>query len=155
MKSILGPELTRKAECEAVLRSLPQWFGIEESLLEYVEATEALPTFAWQNNGVVCGFISLKQHFKRSWEIYCLAVHSEHRKRQVGTLLVTHAESWLRNSGALFLQVKTLAPSNPSAAYAETRAFYQSRGFEELEVFPSLWSLSNPALQLVKVLNAG
>lgn len=37
--------------------------------------------------------------------------------------------------------------------YAETRAFYRARGYTPLEVFPTLWSPRNPALQLVKVLD--
>ncbi|MFN7779988.1 MAG: GNAT family N-acetyltransferase [Betaproteobacteria bacterium] len=151
---ILGPNLHREAECEAVLRSVPQWFGIEESLREYVAASRRLPTFAWEEDRTLVGFLSLKEHFPQSWEISCIAVRNEARGQRIGSKLLAHAEHWLRRQGVRLLQVKTLADQDPSPEYAETRRFYVSRGFMALEVFPELWSPANPALQMVKVLNA-
>ena len=37
MRRILGPKLDAAAQCDAVLRSLPAWFGIEDALLMYAE----------------------------------------------------------------------------------------------------------------------
>lgn len=39
---IVGPDTQRAPECEAVLRSLPMWFGIEDSLVMYVELLESI-----------------------------------------------------------------------------------------------------------------
>jgi len=36
---------------ETVMRALPQWFGLEEPLLEYVEAARTLPTYLEQSPG--------------------------------------------------------------------------------------------------------
>jgi GNAT superfamily N-acetyltransferase len=152
---LLGPQLRLESQCEVVLRSLPQWFGIEEALRMYVADTARLPTFALSEHGAVVAFLSLMQHFPESWEIHCMAVHSNARHRGHGTALLAHAEQWLAEQGVKYLQVKTVAPTSKSAAYAETRQFYRAKGFTPLEVFPLLWAPRNPALQLVKVLHAG
>jgi ribosomal protein S18 acetylase RimI-like enzyme len=86
------------------------------------------------------------------WEVNCVAVDSEHRGQGRGARLHARAEEWLVDQGACTLQVKTLAESHPSTAYAETRKFYRALGFKPLEVFPTLWAPHLPVLQLVKVL---
>lgn len=48
--------------------------------------------------------------------------------------------------------MKTLAPSRPDAHYERTQAFSAASAFRPLQVFPTLWSVENPALQLVKAL---
>jgi len=152
--NILGPELHRSSECEAVLRSLPGWFGIEESLQMYVRDTETMPTFAVESDSRLLGFATLQQHFPQAWEVHCIAVVASTRGSGIGRLLLTHVEQWLRGQGALFLQIKTIAPANPSLEYAETRKFYEAMGYTPLEVFPTIWSPRNPALQLLKWLGA-
>ena len=152
--NIIGPALQREAECEAVLRSLPRWFGIEESLLMYARDSARFPTFVIERNAKVVGFISLQEHFPVSWEVHCIAVAAEARNAGLGTALLVHAERWLVERGAKFLQIKTIAEGNPSPDYAETREFYATHGYTPLEVFPTLWSPRNPALQLVKALYA-
>ena len=152
---IIGPDVRREADCEAVLRSLPNWFGIESALQGYAKDSSTRPTFALLDGARVLAFLTLQQHFAESWEVHCIAVHAEARNRGFGTRLLQHAEKWLVVRDARFLQVKTIAPSSPSASYQETREFYVRRGFAPLEVFPTLWHVKNPALQYIKVLHAG
>lgn len=45
MLSIEGPVFGRSADCERILHALPDWFGIESSIVEYVEEVATLPTF--------------------------------------------------------------------------------------------------------------
>lgn len=149
---IIGPELDDRPRCEAVLRSLPQWFGIEEALVMYADDTVRLPTFAVQAEDGLAGFVTLREHFPRAWEIHCIAVRAASRNRGYGRALVQHAEAWLAAKDVSVLQVKTVAATSASKAYAETRGFYARMGFEPLEVFPLLWNERNPALQLVKFL---
>jgi GNAT superfamily N-acetyltransferase len=153
-KFVLGPQLHRAPECEAVLRSLPLWFGIEESLQMYVRDTETMPTFAIELEKRVVAFATLQQHFPKAWEVHCLAVMMSARGAGLGRQLLGHVELWLRDQGARFLQIKTVAPSHPSPQYAETRKFYETMGYTPLEVFPTIWSPRDPALQLVKALGA-
>ena len=152
MTTIVGPDLRRAVECEAILRTLPSWFGIEHALQMYVEDTTRLPTFALENEGRVIAFLSLREHFPKSWEIHCMAVEAEARGRGLGSMLLTHSEAWLVKRGATYLQVKTVAATSKSVEYAETREFYLAKGFAPLEIFPDLWDPWNPALQLIKCL---
>ena len=152
--NIIGPQLQRTTEVEAVLRTLPGWFGIEKSLLMYVDDTTKHPTFALEEEGRLIGFLTLLEHFPTSWEVHCMAISMEFRGKQLGTRLLAHCESWLRDRGAKFLQVKTVAPTSDSPEYAQTRNFYEANGFVPLEIFPELWDPWNPALQCIKVLDA-
>lgn len=154
----MSPEVERLAPadaagCEAVLRALPAWFGIERAILDYREAAAAHPTFGVRGaEGRVEAFLTVKRHFPESAEVHCMAVRPERRGSGVGSALLAAVEEWLRGDGARFLQVKTLSSRSPDKGYAETRAFYRARGFVPLEEMPELWDAFNPALILIKAL---
>jgi len=148
---IEGPIAGVADQCERVLRTLPLWFGIESSLMEYVRDTERFPTFVARKGDVV-GFVTIRQHFPDAWEVNCIAVAAHVRNQGVGRSLHTYVEEWLLAKSVRLLQVKTLADSHPSAEYAETRRFYAAIGYVALEVFPNLWGPRLPVLQLVKKL---
>lgn len=147
-----GPANHSQAECEEILRSIPDWFGIEEALLEYVANTKTLPTFVIRDGVQALGFVSLRQHFAQAWEIDCIAIHATARNKGLGTMLLLYAEQWLIAQGAQFLQVKTIAATSPNPHYAQTRAFYERMGFTAIEVFPELWDPQNPCLQMLKAI---
>lgn len=148
--AITGPESLAPLQAERILRSLPEWFGREESLLNYALDAGRLPTFVARREGDAVGFLTVLQHAERAWEVHCMAVHSEVRRQKIGAGLLECLEEWLRVRGARWLQVKTVASSYPSAAYAETRAFYARCGFDPLETFEDLWGPGTSGLQLVK-----
>jgi ribosomal protein S18 acetylase RimI-like enzyme len=147
---INGPAQHVSVACEQILRSLPQWFGIEAALREYVEATERLPTFIAVVDEIIVGFVTLESHFSTEWEIHCIAVHEKFRSRGIGSALISSAEHWLRRNGVRSLLVKTIAESHPSPEYKESRAFYQSKGFAPDKIIPDIWGASNPCLQMRK-----
>ena len=118
----------------------------------YADDTLRLPTFAALNGEQIVGFVSLTEHFAQAWEIHCMAVHAASRNAGVGRALVAHVEAWLASQNVTLLQVKTVAATSPSQAYAQTREFYLRLGFQPLEVFPLLWAPQNPCLQLIKLL---
>ncbi|HEU5214313.1 MAG TPA: coenzyme F420-0:L-glutamate ligase [Gaiellaceae bacterium] len=142
----------RSRVAEAVLRDLPEWFGIEESTAAYVDAVSTLPTFAAEPD---LGFLSLKQHTPRAAELYVMGVRREHHRGGIGRALVAVAESWCRAHGVRYLHVKTLGPSRESRGYSATRAFYEAVGFVALEELHGLWGDDNPALILVKDVGPG
>ena len=148
--NIVGPQLARASECQAILRTLPMWFGLEHALVEYVADTSKYPTFAVEQDGGLVAFLTLREHFASAWEVHCMAVAAPMRRRGLGSQLLAHSEAWLKNKEVEFLQVKTVAPTSSSNAYAETRRFYEAKGFKPLEVFPELWDPWNPALQCIK-----
>lgn len=81
-------------DCEGVLRSLPMWFGKEDSLQEYVRDSAVRPTFVTRrDDGAVNAFITLRWHFAQSCEIHCMVVHAECRGQSIGRApLVQHVE---------------------------------------------------------------
>jgi GNAT superfamily N-acetyltransferase len=148
------------ATVERLLRKLPAWFGIESSVLEYIESARRLPAYlAWPRGpasaghppGPAAGVLLAVRHFPRSAEIYLLAVDPAAHRQGAGRALVTALESDLSADGVEFLQVKTLGPSHPDPGYARTRQFYASVGFQPLEEITGLWP-GNPCLIMIKVL---
>ena len=152
---IAGPDLKRASECEAVLRSLPMWFGIERALLMYARDSAVMPTFALSDGPILVGFLTLREHFPEAWDIHCVAIRADVRGQGHGSRLLAHAEAWLRERNVRFLQVKTVAETSPDPYYEQTREFYRRRGFTPIEIFPTLWDAHNPALQSIKVLYVG
>jgi len=142
----------RSQIADAVLSDLPEWFGIEESNRDYIEAAATLPTFAVEPD---IGFLCLKQHAPRAAELYVMGVRRDHHRRGIGRTLVAAAETWCRARGIRYLHVKTLGPSRPSRGYDATRAFYEALGFVPLEELHGLWAEENPALILVKDVEHG
>lgn len=136
--------------CEAILATLPTWFGIPEANADYVVAAEANPTFVAYEDGKPVGLTTLTRFGGFAAEVHLMAVLPELHRRGVGRSMLDQAESWLRAQGVEYLQVKTLSDSADDEGYAKTRAFYRGMGFRDLEEFPLLWDPSNPALQLIK-----
>jgi coenzyme F420-0:L-glutamate ligase/coenzyme F420-1:gamma-L-glutamate ligase len=142
----------RSRVAEAVLRDLPEWFGIEESTRQYIEDAAALPTFAAEPD---LGFLSLKQHTPAAAELYVMGVRPTHHRQGIGRALVEAAVSWCRRRGIRYLHVKTLGPSRPDPGYDATRTFYEAVGFVALEELHGLWDEGNPTLILVKDVRPG
>jgi len=63
--------------CEPILRSLPDWFGIEDAITHYLDEIESLPTFIAQANDEILGFLSIKMHTEYSAEIYVMGIRGE------------------------------------------------------------------------------
>jgi ribosomal protein S18 acetylase RimI-like enzyme len=140
--------------CEPVIRSVPEWFGIEESTRGYIEMSGRLPTWVAMTGATpvrAAGFVTIRTHFRHAAEIHCIAVHKEFHGQGVGTALVQHIELVLRAEGVRVLQVKTMGPSKPNAEYALTHKFYTHVGFTELEEFHNMpdWG-GLPCLVLIK-----
>jgi len=140
--------------CEDILRSLPEWFGIEEAVKNYIEEVRARPMFVAVEKGMTAGFLSLTVNNKFTGEIHVMGVKREFHRRGVGKDLVAHAETYLSERGFKFLTVKTLSPSRESSEYEKTRKFYLALGFVPLEEFKTLWGEANPCLFLAKAIKA-
>jgi GNAT superfamily N-acetyltransferase len=149
---IEGPLLKQSSICIPILRALPDWFGIEEAILNYAREIEHLPTFLAKTDGGVLGFLSLKKHNLFSAEIYVMAVRPDDHRDGIGRALVESADSYARGLGVEYMQVKTLGPSRPNEEYARTRAFYEAMGFRPMEEFTRIWDEFNPCLIMIKSL---
>jgi ribosomal protein S18 acetylase RimI-like enzyme len=148
----MGIRLMGKGEevaCEAILRALPEWFGIEESLMGYVRDLTAMETWVADVDGTVAGFLVIRQHNRWSAEIQVMAVAPDAHAQGHGRQLVECAERALRARSVEFLQVKTLSPSRADTHYERTRGFYERMGFRALEE-TNVWGDENPCLVMVK-----
>ncbi|WP_395707740.1 GNAT family N-acetyltransferase [Casimicrobium huifangae] len=149
---IVSPEegIHDAASCERILRSLPEWFAIETALRDYVAATDVYPTFLACQDEEVLAFLTLKQHFDTSWEIHCFATMASRRGQGLGRALLAAAVRWLTEQGVCDLHVKTLSATSESAAYVQTRRFYERAGFRPMMELPEYWSPDNPCLVMIR-----
>jgi ribosomal protein S18 acetylase RimI-like enzyme len=152
--TVQGPFLARSAVCEPILRSLPQWFGIEAANIQYLKDIDGLPTFLAQVDGHVLGFLTIREHNEYAAEIHIVGVRPEAHRQGIGRALLAVVENYLTQRGIEYLQVKTLSPSHPDEGYAQTRAFYRAMRFRPLEEFQELWGAENPCLVMIKYLGA-
>jgi GNAT superfamily N-acetyltransferase len=140
------------AGCEAVLSSIPEWFGIEEANSAYIRDLETLPSYVATEGGRIVGFLSARNHFAEAGEIHIIAVERSRHRRGIGKSLLEAAEADMRAAGCRLLQVKTLGPSDDDEGYRRTREFYIAQGFIPLEETDAFWGPENPALIMVKAL---
>lgn len=134
-----------------ILRALPSWFGIEEAVQGYVSDASVMPSYLAVRGSETIGVALVRRHFPESAELHLIAVHPDARGSGVGSQLLSTIEDDLRADGVLILQVKTTGESFEHEGYAQTRAFYRSRGFVPVEEIRGLvWD--GPTLVLVKAL---
>jgi N-acetylglutamate synthase-like GNAT family acetyltransferase len=145
-------ELRDIPDCERILRSLPEWFGIESANQQYIRDLETLPAYVAEWEGRLVGFLAINQQTPDAAELHIIAVLAEIRGTGIGQGLLDAAETDLRAQGVSLLQVKTLGPSNPDDGYRQTREFYEMMGFLPLEETTAFWGPDNPTLVMVKVL---
>jgi GNAT superfamily N-acetyltransferase len=146
----------KAAICRSILEALPDWFGLPDALEGYIEAVRALPflaAFAAGDRAV--GFLALKWQSAVAVEAIVLGVLPEWHRRGIGRCLFERAEGMVREGGAAWLTVKTLAPEARDPAYERTRWFYEALGFDPIEVFETLWGPDNPCLLMLKPLRRG
>jgi ribosomal protein S18 acetylase RimI-like enzyme len=133
-----------------VLRSLPEWFGIESAIVEYVEAVREKYFLTAEQGSDIAGFIAIGETSEFAGEIFLIGVKKEYQGTGTGTLLVQSAEHYLKKEGKPFLSVKTLGPSHDDLNYAKTRRFYRHAGFYPLEEIKEIWGEKNPCLIMIK-----
>lgn len=136
--------------CSKILNALPNWFGIPESILNYVAEVKDKPFYAVFDEGKAVGFVSIKVHNAFTAEIYVMGILEEYHRKGIGRQIIRICDQYCRQNSIEFLTVKTLDEKNPDKFYQKTRLFYESMGFKPLEVFPLLWDESNPCLFLAK-----
>lgn len=136
--------------CNLILRALPNWFGNEPSIVDYVEKVKDMPFYAVFDGLVPVGFVAVKIHNKHTAEVCVMGILKDYHRQGLGSKLVECCIQYCRDNSMDYLTVKTLDSSAESASYDKTRQFYLSVGFKPLEVFPLFWDEDNPCLFLVK-----
>lgn len=138
--------------CEEILRALPDWFGIDASIEQYVRELPELHTLVARRGEEIVGFLGAKEHNAHTVEIIVMAVRSDLHRLGVGRALVENLQRAAESQVKRLIEVKTLGPSHSDPFYARTRSFYRAMGFLPLEELQELWP-GNPCLIMVKVLD--
>ncbi|MCL2673875.1 MAG: GNAT family N-acetyltransferase [Defluviitaleaceae bacterium] len=136
--------------CNATLRALPGWFGIESGVVGYVEQVRTMPFYAAFDGDKPVGFVAVKVHNPFTAEVYVMGILEAYHRAGIGKSMIACCEGYCSSNKIEFLTVKTLANSRESKSYEKTRLFYEAAGFRPLEVFPLLWDESNPCLFMAK-----
>ncbi len=137
--------------CENVLRSLPEYFGIEEAVKAFIEGVRDKYFLSANVGDIPVGFVFLKDHNEFTSEIYVMGLVEELHGEDIVRKLIENVEEYLSDRGKEYLTVKTLGPSRENdAPYDRTRGFYRTVGFTPLEEFKELWDEDNPCLFMVK-----
>ena len=147
IQNISAPHQKREIT-SSVLQALPDWFGIPESIAEYVEQSASMPFWADVMDGVARGFIALKETSPYTAEIYVMGVLPAFHRQGIGKALFEALHDYACSQGYEFLQVKTVQEGH-YREYDLTNAFYRGVGFRELECFPTLWDEANPCQILI------
>ena len=48
--------------CESTLRALPNWFGIEEAIIDYSTITKEMPFYTVYDDSLPVGLVAIKVH---------------------------------------------------------------------------------------------
>lgn len=118
---------------DRILRSLPDWLGIEEAINNYVESASKLDSFLAVMDGEAVGVALIERHFPESAELNLIAVQADKQGRGIGGRLLESITEVLTTDGCQLLQVHTVGPSSEDNAYAQTRRFYLQNGFLPLQ----------------------
>lgn len=140
--------------CIEIVASLPDYFTREvvEDLLP--SDLRRFGAIVAEVNQSIEGLLVVSRKTVHIAEILWLAVRERAQGKGIGSALVQGAADALREAGVMILEVKTLAPTVNERGYKATRRFYESRGFEILEVidpYPG-WNPGNPCAIYVKPL---
>ena len=133
----------KQAAARAVLENLTEWFGIPEAREEYIQDSAGQICIAAWDQGRTVGFICLKETGQATLEIAVMGVLKEFHRQGIGRGLFQRAREIATEKGYSFLQVKTVQMGKYES-YDKTNRFYLSLGFQEFEVFPTLWDEHNP-----------
>ena len=126
-----------------ILEALTDWFGIPEAREQYIRESRDLVFFAAMKNDRPVGFLCLKKTGDSTVELAVMGVLKEEHRQGNGRSLFQAAKEYAITTGYAFMQVKTVQ-MGCYPEYDVTNRFYQSVGFKEFEVIPTLWGEENP-----------
>lgn len=153
--SIRALTLADAERCDAIIASLPYFFGDPTGVRDCADAVRTQRGFVAVLDATVAGFLTLQQHEPGSAEITWMAVHTDERRRGIGGMLIDAAVRAAVADGLRMLFVLTAGatdePDRPGDNYTGTRRFYRTNGFVPLkELTPEGWSQT--ALVLARAL---
>lgn len=134
--------------CVEIARGLTDWFD-DHDIGDVEKAIYNLPMYVYED-GLVQGFMCIKDKSDKVVEIEFIAVDKDSRHKGIGSKLLEFLENELAPNK--IIEVKTLDESKDYPPYAETRLFYEKHGFVKIEMinpFPG-WSGDSPCAIYIK-----
>jgi ribosomal protein S18 acetylase RimI-like enzyme len=128
----------------ALLKSNDHYFGGADPIQQRKSIEEGTNYGAFVDNQMVGCIVFHKQN-DDVYEIVWLAIHPDFQNQGIGTELLTASIASLPTT-CKFIEVKTLAETDPDPGYARTREFYKRHGFVSREIihpYPG-WGDDNP-----------
>lgn len=130
----------------AIVRGLPDYFTDDVPGTVEQDAAEH-DGWVLTESGMVAGFALAARKSAGGAEILWLAVDGSRRGHGLGTVLVDRILADLADQGVSVVAAKTLDASAGYLPYQATRAFWESRGFIQVDTIDPLpgWQPGNPA----------
>jgi len=151
IKEILDNE-SKSVICEEVLRDLPEWFGIEDALKEYILRVKDYVFFAIYKDDEIVGFYSLREENKKTLDMYVLGIKKKLHGLGFGTKLQEYVNEYAKKLGDEYVLVLTLSKKHPDIGYSKTRDFYHKMGFVDIYESDKIWDKHNPTQIMIKKL---
>ena len=99
-------DLEKKSITQNILKALPEWFGIPESMEEYIQDSAGKPFFCARINKKNIGFLYLKQTGKDTMELAVMGVLKEYHRNGIGHALFEYAKKEICKKGYSFFRLK-------------------------------------------------
>lgn len=143
MISYIKNEDLKERICKNILNQLPEWFGKDDGITQYVKESRTSHLWAAVEDDKSVGFIMMKETSSYTVEISVMGVLKEYQRKGIGTELLKVFYEFAKNNNYEFIQVKTVK-CGKYASFDITNSFYKKIGFKELECIESLWDKDNP-----------
>ena len=140
--------------CIAIVRELPDYFTEDVPAKVESDLSAHSGWVAVETERVVA-FAVVDRRSTGAAEILWIAVADAERGQGVGSVLLDQLITELAAEGVQLLEVKTLDSSADYQPYAVTNAFYERRGFIQIDTIDPLpgWPPGNPAAIYVAALS--
>jgi GNAT superfamily N-acetyltransferase len=138
--------------CLGIVRSLPEFFTADA--LDTISGDFGQHQGWVADDDQVVGFAIVDRRSSTTAEILWAAVHRDRRGTGVGTLLIEHVLDVLAGNGVILVEAKTLDRSAGYGPYEATRAFWERRGFVQIDRIDPMpgWQPDNPCALYVAAL---
>lgn len=141
--------------CAEIVRQLPDHFtaDVPATVIRDLAAHRGWVSI---DAGQVVAFVVVQRRSERAAEILWMAVRDADRGSGIGTTLLERVIAQLADDGLALLEVKTLDRSAGYEPYEATAAFWERRGFVQIDTIDPLpgWPPGNPAALYVAALAA-
>ncbi len=137
-----------------ILRALPEYFPFESAIVDYCEAarkSKYLTIAAIDDSDHKKGFVMVTMNNDTTAQIWVMAVAPEVHSKGIGSQLLEEAETLARSSGAKYIMVKTVGPSDNNRNFLRTLNFYLFNQYTFLAEFDFVWAPTHCAVLYKKL----